>query len=282
MKKYIYTIGILIFLLTGCQKEEKLTASTIETFYQLPQGNQPYDATFVAFQKKYGTYFLYKFVDNDFRWNGTTRLLYMAKQGDTAFIQEAYDFLDKAFLQDYADDKLQQLLPYKILLSEGIHQLTVKATNPTGYDTLALNTEVFAGVNQVTFGYTNANLKGLSAIKKTELQANLHKTFFTYALGRNKLTVPTAFANLFVATGNSSKTYKNLGFLEYKANYTVSLDFLLYVYSALRYNETQFKALYLTTGFDTSGLVAEKYAIIKDYLKTVWGIETESIANRVW
>lgn len=283
MKTYFNLIllaGAITLLFPSCKKDEAPEASTPEVFYQLPQGDQPHDATFVKFQQEYGTYFLYRFSDNDFRWNGTTRLLYMAKNGEEVYIPAAYSFINRAFLSDYAPEKLQELLPYKILLSGGIHQLTVNASKPTGYDTLSTNVGLYSGINQVTFGYANPAISTLTAVQKLDLQANLHKAFFSYALGREKVKAPDAFSALFNVTGNSATAYKGLGFLEFQRSYTVNMDFAFYIYAALRYNETQFRSLYLGTAFDSSGLVAKKYAIVKQYLASVWNINTETIANR--
>lgn len=283
MKQYINLIlfaGVLTLLCTACKKEKNLEPTEPQSFYQLPQGNQAYDDVFVKFHQDYGTYFLYRFSDNDFRWNGTSRLLYMAKNAGEEQITSAYNFIKQAFLDDYTPEKLKQLLPYKILLSSGIHQLTVNASKPTGYDTLATNIGLYTGINHVTFGYANATLSAMTAAQKLELQANLHKSFFSYALSREKITVPAAFTALFNATGNSATAYKSLGFLEFQRSYTVNMDFAAYIYNALRYNERQFSALYLTAAFDGSGLVAKKYALVKQYLLAEWNIDTEIIANR--
>ncbi|WP_437920358.1 hypothetical protein [Sphingobacterium sp. LRF_L2] len=278
----ILLLGCFVSLFSACEREESLTASAAQEFYQLPQGNAAFDSEFLAFYEAYGTYILYNFTDNDFRWNGTTRLLYMAKNADEMYISSAYAFLRKAFLDDYEAEKLQQLLPYKILLSAGVHQLTVNAAQPTGYDTVATNLGVYTGVNHVTFGFANSSLESFSVTQKRDLQANVQKAFYTYALNRGKVTIPAAFTALFDVTGNSTTAYKGLGFLEYQRSYTVSLDFLMYVYAALRYNEEEFASLYLTSSFDTSGKVAKKFAIVKAYLEDEWGIQTEVIANRAW
>ncbi|RYF26515.1 MAG: hypothetical protein EOO42_01355 [Flavobacteriales bacterium] len=283
MKKYIHIICLIAavsLLLQSCKKEKELVASPAQVFYTLPQGNQPYDQTFVKFQQDFGTYFLYKFSEDDFRWNGTSRLLFMAKNAEEANIQEAYDFIKKAFLDDYTKEKLQQLLPYKILLSAGVHQLTANLSKPTGFDTVATNIGFYTGVNHVTFGYANSTLSTLTPVRKLELQANLHKSFFSYALSREKIAVPSAFSTPFNITGNSATAYKGLGFLEFVRSYTVSQDFATYIYTALRYNKQQFTSLYLGSVQDPSGLIATKYAIVQQYLLQEWNINTETIANR--
>lgn len=282
MKTYYYLIGLctLIVSLNACKKEDTPVASPSNEFYTLPQGNAAYDDLFVQFQKDYNSYILYRFSENDFRWNGTSRLPYMAKEGEPAAIMDAFTFIQKAFLSDYSKDRLQQLMPYKILLSAGIYQLTVNTAKPTGYDTLTTNIGLYSGINHVTFGYVNSTLKTLNSSKKKDIQADLHRTFFTQALGRQKISIPSSFTALFNATGNSATAYKGLGFLEYQRSYTVDMDFLAFIYYALRYNEIQFKASYLTTAFDTSGLIAKKYALVKKYLKDNWEIDTEIISNR--
>lgn len=283
MKTYFHLIilsGAILALLQSCKKEKALEAAPAQEFYQLPQGSQEYDNTFVKFQQDYSTYVLYRFSDNDFRWNGTSRLLYTAKNAQEAYIANAFGFIKQAFLNDYAEDKLPKLLPYKILLSSGIYQLTANASKPTGYDTLSVNIGLYTGINHVTFGYANNTLATMTAAQKQDLQANLHKAFFSYALSRDKIKVPESFSALFNVTGNSATLYKGLGFLEFQRSYTVNMDFSTYIYNALRYNQRQFSTLYLGTTFDTSGLVAKKYAIVKQYLAEEWNINTETIANR--
>lgn len=271
---------VLAALFTACEKEAALVASAPQEFYDFPQGNNAYEAEFEAFYQQYGSYVLYRFSDNDFRWNGTTRLLYMARQAEPAAIAPAFDFIKKACLQDYSEERLQTLLPFKILLSAGVHQLTANANRPTGYDTVATNLGVYSGLNQVTFGYANAQLGSLTASQKLDLQASLHRAFFTQALSRAKFEVPAAFAALFDATGNSATAYRSLGFLEFQRSYTATLDFLMFVYATLRYNQQDFTTRYLGSTLDPSGRTALKYALIRTYLSEEWGLAINEINNR--
>lgn len=111
MKTLTHLTLITLFSLTiiGCKKkEDALAPSEITIQYQLPQGNHDYDPELVELNKKYGTFFLYKFSAVDFAASpvyvaGGVNENYTVDVADEAYVGKVLAFVKKNWLTYYPD-----------------------------------------------------------------------------------------------------------------------------------------------------------------------------------
>lgn len=282
MKTLIYMFFFLLSgsILFGCKKnEEKLTPSDISVPYQLPQGNNAFDATIVDFNKRFGTFFLYKFNAVDF---GATPVyatsnfgdLYTINIADEAYVGKVLAFVQKNWLNHYPDPFLKQYLPYKILLGNDMRS---KTSPNTKYS-------VLPSYNHMALSNFSSTFDAMTAAAKKTFVNTIHVEFFNFMNNRGKLDIPAEFTTVtnYTQTGITATNFHTFGYV----NYLVSLqdnkpvrDFLSYIALITSRTKAELDVSILAPTTDTNGLVKRKYDIIINYYKTKYNVDLQAIGN---
>jgi hypothetical protein len=281
MKILNYLTLIILFglSLTGCKKKEAaLEPSEITIQYQLPQGNHDYDPELVDLNKKYGSYFLYKFSAVDFAANpvygaGGFNESYLVDEADEAYVGKVLNFIKRNWLNYYSDEFLKINLPFKVLLGQ---KLRLKASPTNTYN-------VLSNFNQMTLNNFSAAFDSMTDPQKKTYVNSLHAEFFNFILSRGKLDVPADFAA--VTNYTTAATFTNYYALGY-VNYVVAIgdnklnkDFLSYVGLITSKTKAELDASILSPTNDTAGLIKKKYNFIINYYKTKYNIDLQAIGN---
>ncbi|MBE9599331.1 putative zinc-binding metallopeptidase [Pedobacter sp. MC2016-24] len=281
MKILNYLTLIILFglSLTGCKKKEAaLEPSEITIQYQLPQGNHDYDPELVDLNKKYGSYFLYKFSAIDFAANpvygaGGFNESYLVDEADEAYVGKVLNFIKRNWLNYYSDEFLKNNLPFKVLLGQ---KLRLKASPTSNYN-------VLSNFNQMTLNNFSAAFDSMTDPQKKTYVNSLHAEFFNFILSRGKLDVPADFAA--VTNYTTAATFTNYYALGY-VNYVVAIgdnklnkDFLSYVGLITSKTKAELDASILSPTNDTAGLIKKKYNFIVNYYKTKYNIDLQAIGN---
>lgn len=265
--------------LTGCKKKEvALEPSEITIQYQLPQGNHDYDPELVDLNKKYGSYFLYKFSAVDFAANpvygaGGFNESYLVDEADEAYVGKVLNFIKKNWLNYYSDEFLKINLPFKVLLGQ---KLRLKASPTTTYN-------VLSNFNQMTLNNFSVVFDSMTDAQKKTYVNSLHSEFFNFILSRGKLDIPADFAAVTnYTTAATLTTYYALGYVNYAVavgDNKLNKDFLSYVALITSKTKAELDASVLNPTNDTAGLIKKKYNFIINYYKTKYNIDLQAIGN---
>lgn len=267
---------LVLFTLAACKKKEgEIISDTLEPEYMLPQGNHPYDARIVNFYNTYGCYILYKFSAKDFAWNINSNLGFVADQGDEAYIEPALEALDKYLLELYPDDFLKKALPYKIILSSLIRELSVAGQPmPTPVNSVS-------SVSQFTFGHASSRLATLTPAQLKVMKAELHTEFWRQATAYGKIPLPPLFVNATDYTTVIFQARKNAGVFQLKPNVkaTAHTDFVLFINAIATSTRQQLEQSLFLPANDPNGKYKLKYNFIINYYKENYNVDLETLAQ---
>lgn len=278
MKSRILTYPIFILLLSigiGCSKEAAIKPDEVKPAYSLPQGNHPYDNQIMDFYRNYGCYILYKFSEHDFNWNITVNIPYVADQGDENYIAQSLEALDKNLFSSYPAAFLKIALPYKIILSSRIREVSAFL------DTLDTPVNSVSTSSHFAFGRAGSSLATMTADELKLMKADLHKAFWDQAISLNKVPLPPAF----VAATNYADVYPwnkaQYGAFMSDDDYTLDVyeDFLGYIDVIVSNTPQELEQSLFLRQNDPAGKYRLKYNIIINYYKQAYGVDLQTIAK---
>ncbi|MCI1246434.1 MAG: hypothetical protein LKG14_03480 [Prevotella sp.] len=315
MKRILIIIApiILILMMVACNSDDDLTPSDPEQS-DFPQGTSDYDKEFEDFFKEYGTQVLYKFSENDFRWNVTSYLPFYANEADTAYIRDAWKFIKDNCLSIWSEDFLKKCLPYHLLLaskiySNSVQYVTTDASGDYVKDTIQVPKNAMYGLNHITFGMVNSQIEHLTTDEKKQLIGDMAFALIGYATSKGILVIPDEFKTLHdkyishngesLAYGYGGWGYNGAGCLEYEEDIDYYYDFGLYVKYLVINSKQEFADKYLNDQFDCGTdstaidpqtqqtvyvldhRVRNKYNIVVDYFKNTLNIDLQAIGDSI-
>ncbi|RFS18801.1 hypothetical protein DVR12_26750 [Chitinophaga silvatica] len=274
-KKYIFLFGAFL-LVAACKKNEKVEALKFGNLFELPQGNQPYDDSIVAFYKQYATYAVYKFTNGDFVGGYTLRLTDTAALGDPKYVGKAFSFFKKNCLGYYPDSVIKKTIPISILLSSGISKLD-KVGNWIPVDGESRSTQ-----RMLAIGFANQSMDTASAATLKKYIGSMHRYYFYSLYLNNKLQIPTAFRAMYptLIFSYDLDNLHSLGLLEASpTTEDVSLDFACFVELITANTTAELEAGILKSNVDTSGKIRKKIKMVADFVKATYNIDLIAIGN---
>lgn len=122
--KLLLTI-LMASLFFSCSKDDlTINEDLKEVGYDLPQGEAgSLDALIYEMYRRYGTYVLYDFSEQDVRdqWTYDWSHWYApVKVGNEQYVQEMLEFIQKNLLEGYTDDFVRKNLVYRIFLVDSL------------------------------------------------------------------------------------------------------------------------------------------------------------------
>ncbi|MDR2271015.1 MAG: hypothetical protein LBF27_08940 [Sphingobacterium sp.] len=268
--KLFYTLLIMASLFSAC-KEEQLVASDPKPQYVLPQGNHDYDKRIVAFYQKYKSFILYKFSEADFNWNVTSRIKYVATEGDPNYVEKSLNFLDKELFNYYDPQLLTSWMPYKILLCKNIHQLDQESKPLPEFADAAWT------FTHIAFGHTDARWDTLTDTQKKRARGILHGALWATVGARKKIQMAPKFIAGIDYTWIDQNNYQSFG--AFRLLNTAHEDLAEYVARITGYTKAEMDALFLNDTFDPTGIFRRKYNAVIDFYKTNYKIDLQAIGN---
>ena len=276
MKDKIRIIFLSLFAISvlGACKETVLQPSENQSSqYSLPQGNHPFDQRIVDFHKKYGTYILYKFTEEDFRWNFTLRLAYSGIPADPDRVEKALNFLDKELFGYYDEELLKQLLPFKFMLSKEIRWLDLATGYPDPGPTDAVCSE-----SHVAFGHVGPRWDSFTEQKIRAVKGNLHGTLWRSAMERKKIEKAPNFIKGIDYSNVASWNYRDFGIFNSTSN-SATQDFGDYIARITSHTLAELETLYFNPEFDPTGIYRAKYEALIAFYKANYNIDLQTIGN---
>lgn len=287
----IATPILLSGFLLSCSDDD-ITASPDNYLVDFPQGNNPYDMEIREIYEKYGTQMLYRFNDAMFRWQVTGRLDYISTEGDERYVAEAVAFIKHNCLDFYSDDSLKLMLPYRIYLAKKLSRIFSYSGNNISGSHVSYTDTIpgIAAVNgycNICFGCANNRLAGLSEDSLQLVKGELNASLIAYGLEQGIFKVPDTFTKLEFSNVNWSNFvgaggYNTFGLLEYidAKSMTPEQDFTLFLKYLIAYPTDKFEARFTVSAFDTSGRIAQKAKIVREWMQSEYGIDLVLFADK--
>ena len=301
MKKMKYIIFIVCCWMgmQACQKDVGLGADIeIIEDYTLPQEGASNEANerILQMYKDYNTYVLYQFSNKDALWTQSTGVsssqTYVVKEGDPQYVDEMLDYIEDIWLRFFPADFLKKGgMPYRIFLADSVYwdRSDVSAGWYVCYN-YRINGDavIIAGMNQVTT---------MTAVTKKSRSLELIEALWDYYSANGLIDVPDAFYEGTDYTTEPEgpltdernlEAYRNRGFLpnqwgsewyQWGSSWGTGWDNAKqndidsYMYSALHRTDEEMEQ-YLK--YD---LIREKWNVLLDYYKNIYGIDLRAIAN---
>lgn len=274
----IVLLPLLWWTISSCKKE-KVAADVVPDFYTLPQGNQPYDDSIVAFHKRYGAYILYKFTQEDLTYDYTRRIKVVAPPGNPAYIASTLQFFKSQVLDFYPESFLQKTMPFRIMLAASIDTFT--STHP---DTIRSYGGFAASSRMLCIGWTDSTLQQQSPARFKETRGFAHRAYAWQAALSGTLKIPDDFKKY------SPESYvgapwdvRTVGLVEQingveTGDQNVAWDFATFVGMITRHSKAELDTTFLSPSYDLKGLVLAKYNVVIRYYRDQ-GIDLQAIGN---
>lgn len=282
----------ILLLVNGCTKsEDQLIATTEpEPTYKVPQGNNDYDERIVEYYKKWGTYVLYKFSEQDINWTPIgLNTYYKTVPAIEDYVTPQLDLIEDTFFKYYADSTLKKYLPLKIFLCSSLTASTQPAqfdvyyqvldnTNPGGYQSFGVN-----GGNSEIININKPAYRGninFAFLKMRDLDAKIKKSELFLTITDYVTAVPAnpadrykrGFLNTIRATTSSTQDWHSFIQLIVSNPYSYLTD------PTTTATDATAKGI-LSPVKDVNGLIKRKYdAMIKHY-KDNYGIDLQRIGD---
>lgn len=276
-------LTLLSCIFVSCRKEAAITSEKIPDFYVLPQGNQPYDDSIVAFHQKYGTYILYKFSTYDLTYNYTNYLQVTAGLGNPAWIKNTLAYFKSECLDFYPESFLQKTMPFKVLLAS---YFDTGYTKTGGTEVVPLGRSVTgfcATRGTLTIGWADSTLAAQLPARRKELRGFMHRSYMAQSIAAGGISVPQAFQSL------APENYQAVnggayGLIEIRpavGNFIADAawDFTCYVNAITSHTKAELDATILSPSYDVAGLVQQKYTIVVNFYREKYGVDLQAIGN---
>ena len=275
--------------MVSCQKESPLVVSDSGTnvFYQLPQGNHPYDDEIVEFYKNYNCFILYKFSNPDYNynWTGPVDVNLSVNPADTMYISDALKYLHKNLFDIYPSQFLKATMPFSILLASKI-----KIGNVQQDLNMISDYSAISSLRSLSFGLVNDSLQTLTGPDLDLSRGWLHMAYWNLLIKNNMLSIPEGFQDLSISGKTTSDVViranpHKYGVLPpslitaYLPQDDYITDFLGYIQVITSTDSTSFANTWLVPSVDINGLYREKYDLIVNYYKDNYGVDLQAIGD---
>lgn len=263
-----------IFILTGCKKEKSVQAITGTNLYQIPQGNQPYDDTVMAFYKEYGSYLLYKFTQTEFQAGFNKASIDSALQGDPAVVGLAIATFKEYCLNYYPEAFKKATVPFVIMLSSGLYIKNLDSSKFFYEDAACRATD-----RSLTLGFVNRDLQNAGNVYLNKCIGNMHRYYMSHALLNGRIRVPDAFAKLTPSNVYQVEDFFSIGLLEVDRSLNPVIDFGAYINVITTHTLAEMQSTYFIPSVDKKGLIKKKYDLTVNYFRDSCKIDLQAIGN---
>lgn len=287
---------LLLFLLAaGCKKEAALTATeekeNVYGDHTLPQGNHTYDADILQLFQKYNTLFLYKYVPHDLYYQlkdytggkydavkDSTFYGYFDVPANENYIGQQLGLLKDTWLKFYPDVALKAMLPKKVFLLDSFFYAYTGKGKPI--DNWPYLYDTYQGEDFFAVTWGGSRITSISAAERYSLKSTLNALFLKTARQKQIIVRSQAFSTVSNYTAATWSNYWELGLIDYYSR-TPDTDWDAFVTMIVSntYADLTAPGGYLSSSWDTKGLIRKKYDIMIAWFKTNWGIDLQAIGN---
>lgn len=267
----LYYLLAVVTILFACNKEAALTADPVKPRYTLPQGNHSYDDTIMDLYRKYGTYILYKFSQEDYTYDYTTTKKDSAINANAAYIGTALRFFKTQLLDLYPESFIQKTMPFKILLASYIGSGDTRS--PKGFT---------SGNSMLAIGWADSTLAQKTPAELKQLRSWMHRYYLERAYRVKSIKAPDAFVALAPRLyGDVTEENKySLGVLVTNGSgMNLGVDFMAYIETITGNTKAQLEAGVLSPQIDTRGLIKKKYDIVINYFLAEFNVDLQAIGE---
>ena len=252
--------------------------------YELPQGLSDADDRIEEYYKRYGTYILYNYTDEDFYYElGGMNVVH--KLPDPMYVGDMLDLLEDIWFDFYPEDFHKKYMPLKIMLADYI--ASVDSYTGTIYPMFLLSGSSCQG-----FGFCSDTLKKLSPATKLEFKSTLHMALWQRWV--EQMEFPEEFfsvsdySHATVLDPSSEDYARNRGFVAY-----IGYDWSLYPDGLTgqldkKMDVTSFLMnMIVRTSMQWKDdlqwpLVKQKYDILRNFLQDTYGFDIQKVGDATY
>ncbi|SHM47476.1 hypothetical protein SAMN05444266_108205 [Chitinophaga jiangningensis] len=266
--------------LYACKKEAAIQPTPIPPFYTLPQGDQPYDDSILAFKDKYASYILYKFTNYDLVYEvaGVTPRV-AARVANPQYIDTTLKLFRSVFMNYYPEDFLKKTMPYKILLAASIDTMNVTYLNVLQPSI----TGTFASPTTLAIGWADSTFIKKKYPART-LREWLTAAYMKHATMSGAMKIPDEFVMLAPPAYNEATSDPRgvgmLGQATLMADISIYWDFGMYVAYISSRSRAELENTIFKPNYDTKGLIRQKYEVVCNFFRNEYGIDLQAIGDR--
>lgn len=281
------TLVLLVELLSSCYSHEELSAEMGRPKFVIEDSSDPIDHEIYEIYKKTGIEVVYRYEENDYRWNlGAVQL---SSDFDTVMLPKSREalalglrYIHTTLLRHYSDDFKRKYFPLRIFLADSIYQRKRKQLNLSA-----------PGRDHILIGNINQEvLSTLTPQQLKERQGLLNATLWSkFFLEKEGVDFPPAFGTLSQDYYNvflnkeplKSMDPRELGFW---SKIETAMD--IYPRAPKDEKEDLYYFIQKMTSEDEESLqeqmkgfpvLIEKYNILRKYLTEIHRIDLQEIGN---
>ena len=224
-----------------------------------------------------------------FRWQITGQLDYVSQPADEQYVSDALTFIRQNCLRYYNPDSLRLYLPYRIYLASNLGRLfNYSGLDATGRSVTVSDTvwhtAAVNGYANMCFGLACSRLTTMSQDSLRLAKGELNAALLAHAIDEGHIAVPAAFTKeevQNVSWDNYVGSYNTYGLLEYidPKSITPAQDMVLFLKYLIAYTISEFEQRFTVNTFDTSGRIARKAKVVREWMLAEYGIDVEHIAE---
>lgn len=307
----ILLFGMLTFVLLGCQTEEELDPSGIETGYMVPQGDHDYDSVIVDYFDRFGSNLLYEFTDKDAYWtpqgwdNGSEgyydsggALGFLVTPAESDYIMKQLNLLEATWFQFYSNEFMQKFLPFKILLCSEVDVMDFDYSS-WPYQVKGFPVGGYFHYDQISVSYASETIDAMTKSDSLTYGITLHRLLMTSMLSRG-VAEPTAEFASSVDYSKVSSLYTNseiwaAGSFQPYYYASAEYDWKYYLLMMVSYSEeyltrdpgatseydwteTAWEGIFYPSK-DVNGLLKARYDMVRNYYINNYGTDLQEIGN---
>ncbi|PUZ24251.1 hypothetical protein GA0116948_107160 [Chitinophaga costaii] len=311
MNRYIKYMSLLVLVISvaSCKKSEgRLTPTTINDGYTLPQGTHDYDTLIQSYFDKYHSYFLYNFSEKDAYWTptgyknatlGTSGYWSNGFEMTPAldpYIKAQLSLFDVSCLRFYSDTFLKAFLPVKILLCSEVDSVYNNYDFSTSPPTITKGTKhvgAWYNYDNICINYGNERVLSMSQADSLAYLTKVNLIFIKSIIGRGITSPIEEFTEQtnYTSTPTSMLDAYSKGMLTpYYNGPTATSDWYQYLLAMTTVSETTLHTAALSTydatftGIlnskkDANGIIQKRYNIVRNYFITTYNVDLQAIGN---
>lgn len=254
--------------------------------YTIPQGKSAADDRIVTLYKKYQTYFLYDFTNNDFRWNqtGIRQASIKYTLANTEYVSNGLDLISDIWFKFYPEAFLVRKMPYKVFMADSLYF----QSSPTSTKTLSY---AETGADNIAIGYVGSSLPvRLTPAFKLAYKNRINTAFWTLLLSKKSVELPQSFFEVSSYLNNTSNTLTDADYFKTRG---FPISYTSFSYTAVETSKQndvlQFITMLINTpkatwdsSFLTYPLIKKKYDILTAFILKEYGIDVQAIGNTTY
>lgn len=183
----IFMILAFAAIFCSCSKEDDIVVELDPPRFEVKDSENPTNHYIYEFYKKYSSFILFEYKDEDYKWNLTSNSDFQVTLPKKELKDAGLEYAKQVFLEVYPDSFIKKYFPYKLMLAEKITNFDYM----TGEDV-----EVMAasGISCVVISGVKDGIADMTAEEILTAKGQVNAGFWAdYMISNNLISIPEDF-----------------------------------------------------------------------------------------